>query len=122
MLMVRPVCALLAGASLALAGAQSSSRSAAFDRFVASYLDEFARHHPSIAAGNGIHDHDDLLDDFTTQGIHAEIATLERERATLERFAPSSLTSDQAVDRRILLGLVDAWLVEQQTLENWRRN
>jgi uncharacterized protein (DUF885 family) len=94
----------------------------AFDRFVDRYLDEFSKRHPSIAAGNGLHEHDDLLDDFTAQGIRAEVATLQRERATLQQFAPSSLTPDQAVDRRILLGLVDAWLLEQETLANWRRN
>ena len=32
-----------------------------FAAFVDSYLDAFARRHPSIASGNGIHDHDDLL-------------------------------------------------------------
>jgi uncharacterized protein (DUF885 family) len=120
--MVRAVRALAAGACLALLGAQPSSRSVAFDRFVDSYLDEFAKHHPSIAAGNGLHARDDLLDDFTAQGIQAEIATLKRERTTLQQFAPASLTPDQAVDRRILLGLVDAWLLEQETLANWRRN
>src|SRR5436305_9396130 len=114
--MVRLVRALAAGACLALVGAQSASQSAAFDRFVDGYLDEFAKHHPSIAAGNGLHEQDDLLDDFTAEGIQTEIATLKRERSTLEQFSPASLTADQSVDRRILLGLVDAWLLEQETL------
>jgi uncharacterized protein (DUF885 family) len=120
--MVRLARVIAAGACLALVGAHPYSQSSAFDRFVDSYLDEFAKHHPSIAAGNGLHDHDDLLDDFTPTGIQSEIATLKRERTTLQNFAPASLTPDQAVDRRILLGLVDAWLLEQETLANWRRN
>lgn len=120
--MGRWIRAIAAGACLALAGAQPYSQSAAFDRFVDSYLDEFAKHHPSIAAGNGLHDHDDLLDDFTAAGIQSEITTLKRERTALQNFAPASLTPDQAVDRRILLGLVDAWLLEQETLANWRKN
>src|SRR6476469_4207969 len=37
------------------------AQSAAFARFVDRYLDDFARRHSSIAAGNGIHDHDDRL-------------------------------------------------------------
>ena len=120
--MVRMARVCAAAACLLLLGAQPSARSVAFDRFVDSYLDEFAKRHPSIAAGNGLHDHDDLLDDFTAQGIQSEIATLKRERATLQQFSLASLTPDQAVDRRILLGLVDAWLLEQETLANWRRN
>ena len=120
--MVRAVRVLLAGACLMLAGAQPSNRSVAFDQFVDRYLDGFAKRHPSIAAGNGLHEHDDLLDDFTAQGIQSEIATLEAERATLQRFAIGSLNADQAVDRRILLGLIDAWLLEHESLANWRRN
>ncbi len=93
-----------------------------FARFVDRYLDDFARRHPSIAAGNGIHAHDDLLDDFSAAGIRAEIAALERDRRTLRAFAPEKLTPDERVDRRILEGIIDGWLLEQRTLENWRRN
>ena len=42
--------------------------------------------HPSIAAGNGIHDHDDRLDDFSPAGIAAEIAALKGERASPPRI------------------------------------
>lgn len=93
-----------------------------FARFVDRYLDDFARRHPSIAAGNGIHDHDDLLDDFSAAAIRAEIAALHRDRAALDAFDAATLTPDERVDRRILSGIVDGWLLEQETLENWRRN
>jgi len=86
------------------------------------YLDEFAARHPSIAAGNGIHDHDDRLDDYTATGIANEIAALERERAQLRAFDSRRLTPDERVDQRILLGIIDGWLLEQETVENWRRN
>jgi uncharacterized protein (DUF885 family) len=93
-----------------------------FSRFVDRYLDEFARRHPSIAAGNGIHDHDDLLDDFSADGIRAEVAALERDHARLAAFDPAKLTPDERVDRRILDGIINGWLLEQGTLKNWRRN
>jgi uncharacterized protein DUF885 len=93
-----------------------------FARFVDRYLDEFARRHPSIAAGNGIHDHDDLLDDFSASGIQTEIATLKEDRARLRAFDPKTLTPDERVDRHILDGIIDGWLLEQETLQNWRRN
>src|SRR3970040_1913367 len=35
-----------------------------FSGFVDRYLDDFARRHPSIAAGNGLHQHDDMPEDF----------------------------------------------------------
>lgn len=93
-----------------------------FARFVDHYLDDFARRHPSIAAGNGIHDHDDLLEDFSAPGIRAEIAALKRDQTLLRAFAPNSLTRDERVDQRILAGIIDGWLLEQETLQNWRRN
>ena len=106
-----------------VAGSPSlQSQSPAFARFVDRYLDDFARRHPSIAAGNGIHDHDDRLDDFSAAGIAAEVKALEGDAAALRAFDPKTLTPDERVDQRILLGIIDGWLLEQQTLQNWRRN
>lgn len=107
---------------LAPLSAGPAAQSAEFARFVDRYLDDFARRHPSIAAGNGIHDHDDRLDDFSAAGIAAEVAALKRDAARLRAFDPARLSPDERVDRRILLGVIDGWLLEQETLQNWRRN
>jgi uncharacterized protein (DUF885 family) len=93
-----------------------------FSRFVDEYLDGFARRHPSIAAGNGIHDYDALLDDFSADAVEREIAALKADRARLRAFDPERLTPDERVDQRILDGIIDGWLLEQETLQNWRRN
>jgi hypothetical protein len=111
-----------AASLLAIAGSSAPAQSPAFARFVDRYLDDFARRHPSIAAGNGLHKYDALLDDFSARAILHEIAVLERDRAALQNFEPARLTPDERVDRRILLGIIDGWLLEQQTLANWRRN
>ena len=101
---------------------QAQSQSPAFARFVDRYLDDFARRHPSIAAGNGIHDHDDRLDDFSAAGIAVEIAALEKDATELRGLDTRRLSPDERVDQRILLGIIDGWLLEQKTLQNWRRN
>jgi uncharacterized protein (DUF885 family) len=111
-------CTLPLGASQTSYGSQSPE----FARFVDRYLDDWAQRHPSIAAGNGIHDHDGRLDDFSAAGIAVEIAALKRDAATLRGFDEKRLTPDERVDRRILLGVIDGWLLEQETLQNWRRN
>jgi len=100
----------------------SVAATAGFAPFVDRYLDGFARRHPSIAAGNGLHNHDDRLDDFSAPAIAAEIATLKTAAAELAAFSDSSLTPDERVDKRILAGVIDGWLLEQETLENWKRN
>jgi hypothetical protein len=103
-------------------GATRPTQSPEFAKFVDQYLDGWARRHPSIAAGNGIHDHDDKLDDFSAMGIEAEIKALKMDRKTLEAFEPERLTPDERVDRSILLGVIDGWLLEQETNQNWQRN
>ena len=113
------------GAACAPAADQAADRaatSASLAPFVDRYLDGFAQRHPSIAAGNGLHDHDDRLDDFSAEAIAAEIATLKSAAAELAAFSDSSLTPDERVDKRILAGVIDGWLLEQETLENWKRN
>lgn len=93
-----------------------------FSAFVDRYLQDFARRHPSIAAGNGIHDFDGTLDDYSAAAIAREIAELKRTRAELRAFSASALTADERVDQKILDGVIDGWLLEQETLQNWRRN
>ncbi len=93
-----------------------------FAQFVDQYLDDFAARHPSIAGGNGLHQHDDRLDDFSLAGIMTEIAMLKRDRERLRAYAPDKLTADERVDQKILDGVIDGWLLEQETLQNWKRN
>lgn len=103
-------------------GTARPPQSSEFSTFVDRYLDDFARRHPSIAAGNGIHAHDDLLEDMSAAAVRAEIAALKRDRTTLRAFDPARLSPDERVDQRILDGIIDGWLLEQETLQNWRRN
>ncbi len=107
---------------LAPAACTPPPKARTFAEFVDTYLDDFATRHPSIAGGNGLHQHDDRLDDFTAAGIAAEITALKRDRETLRAFAPGQLTPDERVDQKILDGIIDGWLLEQETLQNWKRN
>ena len=104
------------------AASTQAPQSAAFSTFVDQYLNDFARRHPSIAAGNGLHMFDGTLDDFSAGAIVREIAELKATRTKLRRFPAISLTPDERVDQRILDGVIDGWLLEQETLQNWKRN
>ncbi len=107
---------------LASAGCTPAPPDVTFAQFVDQYLDDFAARHPSIAGGNGLHQHDDRLDDFSQEAILTEIAMLKRDRDRLRAFAPDKLTPDERVDQKILDGVIDGWLLEQETLQNWKRN
>ena len=93
-----------------------------FAALVDEYLDQFARRHPSIAAGNGMHAHDALLEDFSAGAIATEVEWLRAFRRRLDAVDPAPLTPDEAVDRRILQGIIDGWLLDLDTVRTWTRN
>src|SRR5262245_66636121 len=99
---------------VALAGCGGGDRAAqsagALSALVDNYLDEFARRHPSIAAGNGIHDHDGTLEDFSAGAVKVEIESLRSTRERLEALDAEPLSPDGRADRRILLAVIDGWL------------
>jgi uncharacterized protein (DUF885 family) len=99
-----------------------ASGSPAFAQFVDDYLDRFAYHHPSIAAGNGLHGHDDRIEDFTAAAVRAEIGELKASRTRLAAIPDRELTRDELMDKRIIFGLIDGWLLDLETIGNWRRN
>src|SRR5690348_10829556 len=103
-----------------LAAACMSTRGdSGFSALVDDYLERFSIRHPSIAAGNGLHGHDDRLEDFSASAIASEIAWLRSLRAKLDALDSSKLTADEAVDRRILQGIVDGWLLDLDTVRTW---
>src|SRR5436190_13009942 len=95
---------------------------AGFDALVDEYLDGFARRHPSIAAGNGLHAHDDTLEDFSAPAIAAEIGWLRSMRGRIDAVSAASLSPDERVDHRILIGVIDGWLLDLDTVRTWTRN
>jgi hypothetical protein len=118
-------------AAVSLAGCQSKAPpvetpaqdwSAVFASFVDEFLDEFSRRHPSIAAGNGLHKFDDRLDSFSAEAIRAEVALWRAMRTDLSSIPTARLTADEQVDHRIVLGLLDAWILDLDTNRNWQKN
>src|SRR5262245_1049907 len=117
----RLACAVVVLASLPClsCGLSGGSRFAAL---VDEYLNQFAERHPSIAAGNGLHAHDASLEDFSAAAVATEVDWLRAFRTRLDAVNPSSLTPDDRVDRRILLGIVDGWLLDLDGVKTWTRN
>src|SRR5262245_22740441 len=117
----RLVCAVVVLASLPClsCGLSGGSRFAAL---VDEYLNQFAERHPSIAAGNGLHAHDASLEDFSAAAVATEVDWLRAFRTRLDAVNPSSLTPDDRVDRRILPGIVDGWLLDLDGVKTWTRN
>ena len=94
----------------------------AFAAVVDGFLEEFARMNPSIAAGNGLHQHDDTLEDFSADGIRGQVATWQRLRTALQAVPLDGLTPDERVDHRIMAGLIDGWLLDLDKVKSWQKN
>ncbi len=77
---------------------------------------------PSIAAGNGLHQHDDTLEDFSAAGVAGQIATWRQLRTSLQAIPLEGLTPDERVDHRIMAGLIDGWLLDLETVKSWQKN
>lgn len=97
-------------------------RTEGFDAFVDAFLEHFTAYHPSIAAGNGLHGHDDTLEDFRAPAIAAEIEAWKALRTRLQRIPVEGLTPDERVDHRIVGGLIDGWLLDLETNKSWQKN
>jgi uncharacterized protein (DUF885 family) len=117
--MRKAACVAILLSAIACAGARPASE---FSRLVDDYLEQFSRRHPSIAAGNGLHAHDDALEDFSASAIASETVWLRSVRTRLDAIDTRPLTADEAVDRRILQGIVDGWLLDLDTVKTWTRN
>ncbi len=105
-----------------LSAPSSAEWSAAFSSLIDEFLDQFARHHPSIAAGNGLHQFDDRLENFSAEAIRSEVAMWREMQTQLASIPPDSLTPDERVDHRIVSGLLDAWILELDTNKTWQKN
>ncbi len=106
----------------ALAVVKPNAAPSPFAPLVDEYLEQFAARHPSIAAGNGLHQHDGRLEDFSAAAVAAEMAWLTQFRTRIDKVDPGALSADERVDRRILQGLIDAWLLDLGRVKTWQRN
>ncbi len=109
-------------AACALVSAAPPASPSPFAALVDDYLDRFAARHPSIAAGNGIHHHDEVLEDFSAGAMASEAAWLRAFRGRLDAVPRSAIAPDERVDLRILLGVVDGWLLDLDGVRTWTRN
>jgi uncharacterized protein (DUF885 family) len=120
--MLRPIVNVAGLTLIAVAWSCGGTNHPGLAPLVDEYLNQFAERHPSIAAGNGLHAHDDALDDFSAPAIAREIEWLRTFRNRLDAVGVAGLTPDERVDQRILLGIVDGWLLDLDRVRSWARN
>lgn len=90
--------------------------------FVDHYLAFLHEAFPTAAAGDGVHTHDDLLEDFSRAAIDGLVRDLGSFGRRLDAMRPETLTPVQRLERPVLEAHIRARQFEFETLRSWERN
>src|SRR6476661_617049 len=90
--------------------------------FVDDLLGYLYETHPTHATFDGVHTHDDLLENLSRQGIDADTHALAGYLRPLEDIRPEGLTDVERLERRMLSDHLRARMFELEVVRTWERN
>jgi hypothetical protein len=90
--------------------------------FVDEYLAWLHEIHPTNATFDGVHLHDDLLEDLSRAAVDGQIRTLGGFARRLAAIDPSRLTAVERLERPALESSIRSRLFELEAVRNWERN
>ncbi len=90
--------------------------------FVEEHLAHLYEMYPTAAAADGVHTHDDLLEDLSRTAIDARIRELGGWARRLDGINPSALTPVEALERRMLGDRIRGHLFALEEVRDWQRN
>jgi uncharacterized protein (DUF885 family) len=90
--------------------------------FVDDLLGYLHETHPTQAALDGVHTHDDLLEDVSRQGIEHELRALAGYLRRIDEIDRNGLTTIEALEHRMLASHVRSRMFELEEVRTWERN
>jgi uncharacterized protein (DUF885 family) len=90
--------------------------------FVDDYLRYLQEVHPTIAALDGVHTHDDLLEDLSRSAIETDVRALAGFSRRLLEIPQEGLTPVERVEHPILASHIKARMYESEEVRTWERN
>src|SRR5262245_47794122 len=90
--------------------------------FVDDLLGYLHETHPTHATLDGVHAHDDLLEDLSRSAIEAEAHALAGYLRRLDEIAPEGLTEVERLEHRMLASHVRARMFELEDVRTWEKN
>lgn len=90
--------------------------------FVDEYLAYLHEVHPTNATFDGVHLHDDLLEDLSRQAVDGQIRDLGALARRLAAIDPGRLTDSERLERPVLDSSIRARLFELERVRTWERN
>ena len=93
-----------------------------FPHFVDDVLAYLYEALPGRASLDGLHLHDDLLEDFSRQGVDTHARTLAGFSRRLNQIDRDGLSESERIDHRILSASLDAHIFELERIRGWERS
>ena len=90
--------------------------------FVDDYLRYLQEVHPTVAALDGVHAHDDLLEDLRRSAVDADLRALAGFARRLSEIGEDGLTATERVEHPILAANIQARMFETEDVRTWERN
>ena len=90
--------------------------------FADEFLDFLHECSPTAASGDGVHAHDDRIEDLSRSGIEAEGRELGGFARRLDRISTRSLTAEEQLERRMLADHIRGRLFELEEIRPWERD
>jgi uncharacterized protein (DUF885 family) len=90
--------------------------------FVDDLLGYLHETHPTYATLDGVHAHDDLLEDLSRAAIEAEAHALAGYLRRLDEITPDGLTEIERLEHRMLASQVRARMFELEDVRTWEKN
>lgn len=98
------------------------SSSEPLPHFVDDYLSCLHERHPTAATFDGVHTHDDLLDDFSRAATEAHIRELNDFARRLAAIDPGGLSPIERLEKPVIQSTIGARLFELETIRSRERN
>jgi uncharacterized protein (DUF885 family) len=90
--------------------------------FVDDLLGYLHETHPTHATLDGVHAHDDLLEDLSQQGVEAETRALAGYLRRLDEINRDALTDIERLEHRMLISHLKARMFELEEVRTWEKN
>src|SRR5438045_790675 len=93
-----------------------------FNHFVDDYLAYLHEVHPTNATLDGVHTHDDLLEDFSRQGIEQHTHALSGFARRLQDINSNDLTPIERAEQPMIASNIQSRMYELEHTRSWERN
>jgi hypothetical protein len=93
-----------------------------FPHFVDDYLAYLQEVYPGQASLDGVHLHDDLLEDLSRAGIEGHLRALAGFSRRLNQIAPAHVPSVEQIEHPIIAASIEGRMFELEQVRTWERN